>query len=178
MLTPDAFKKCLIGSNKTDKYAKYFLLLEKIIKYYNQYQLILNKLERSKLSKKLDELLIKMDISNNKLDKQTIELNEIKNKNDELLNINKNQTTEINKLCNIVEDTNIKTEEIAEQLTTISHNQVPKLKDVKFTHDYLLLRDDENNIKFYSIRAQKKNIQTALDKKPNHTHCITIYLLP
>ena len=34
MLTPDAFKKSLIGSNKTDKYAKYFLLLEKIIKYY------------------------------------------------------------------------------------------------------------------------------------------------
>ena len=37
MLNPDAFKKCLIRSLKTDKYADYFLLLEKCIKYYNEY---------------------------------------------------------------------------------------------------------------------------------------------
>ena len=40
MLHPDTFKKCLIKSLKTDKYADYFLLLEKCIKYYNEYQLL------------------------------------------------------------------------------------------------------------------------------------------
>ena len=40
MLHPDAFKKCLIRSLKTDKCADYFLLLEKCIKYYNEYQLL------------------------------------------------------------------------------------------------------------------------------------------
>ena len=40
MLHPDAFKKCLIRSFKTDKYADYFLLLEKCIKYYNEFQLL------------------------------------------------------------------------------------------------------------------------------------------
>ena len=40
MLHPDAFKKCLISSLKTDKYADYYILLEKCIKHYNEYQLL------------------------------------------------------------------------------------------------------------------------------------------
>ena len=40
LLHPDAFKKCLIRSLKTDKYADYYILLEKCIKCYNEYQLI------------------------------------------------------------------------------------------------------------------------------------------
>ena len=34
---PDAFKLCLMISLKTKKYAKYYILLEKNIKYYNDY---------------------------------------------------------------------------------------------------------------------------------------------
>ena len=37
-LHPRAFKICLIRSLKTKKYAKYYLLLEECIKYYNDYQ--------------------------------------------------------------------------------------------------------------------------------------------
>ena len=37
-LHPHAFKICLIRSLKTKKYMKYYLLLEKCIKYYNDYQ--------------------------------------------------------------------------------------------------------------------------------------------
>ena len=40
LLHPDAFKKCLIRSLKTDKYTDYYILLEKCIKYYNEYQLL------------------------------------------------------------------------------------------------------------------------------------------
>ena len=36
-LHPRAFKICLICSLKTKKYAKYYLLLEECIKYYNDY---------------------------------------------------------------------------------------------------------------------------------------------
>ena len=38
-LHPRAFKICLMRSLKTKKYAKYYLLLEECIKYYNDYQI-------------------------------------------------------------------------------------------------------------------------------------------
>ena len=153
-LTPDAFKKCLIGSNKTDKYADYFLLLEKCIKFYNQYQLKLNQTEISRLIDKLDE-------SNNKLDKLSI-------KNDELLIENKNQTIKINKLCNIVEDTNIKTEEIAEHLHIVSHNQVPELNDDKMTHVYIFLKKNDKKNEYYSLRTQQSKVKSVLNKKTDY----------
>ena len=35
---PESFKICLMRSLKTKKYAKYYLLLEKCVKYFNDYQ--------------------------------------------------------------------------------------------------------------------------------------------
>lgn len=40
ILHPIIFKKILIRSRNTDKYADYYILLEKCIKYYNDYQLL------------------------------------------------------------------------------------------------------------------------------------------
>ena len=48
-LKSDVFKKILIRSKNTDKYADYYLILEKAIKYYNQYQI-------QKLNKKLQSI--------------------------------------------------------------------------------------------------------------------------
>ena len=116
MLTPDAFKKSLIGSNKTDKYAKYFLLLEKIIKYYNLYQLKLNKLERVKLSKKLDEVLVELKKSNNKLDTLSIE--------------NNKQTEEL--------------KEIKDILHSSSHDRVADIEAQEKKSDFVLLRNNSD----------------------------------
>jgi len=38
-LHPETFKKCLMRSKNSDKYADYYLLLEKSIKYYHEFQL-------------------------------------------------------------------------------------------------------------------------------------------
>ena len=48
LLHPNVFKKCLIRSLKIDKYADYYLLLEKVLKYYNEYQKLKmqNKIEK------------------------------------------------------------------------------------------------------------------------------------
>ena len=40
ILHPTFFKKILIRCRNTDKYAEYYLLLEKCVKYYNEYQLL------------------------------------------------------------------------------------------------------------------------------------------
>ena len=49
MLKTEIFKKLLIRSKNTDKYADYYLLLEKCVKYYNDYQIL-------KLQNKIDKL--------------------------------------------------------------------------------------------------------------------------
>ena len=58
LLNPTFFKKILIRSRNTDKYANYYLLLEKCIKYYNDF-------EKLKLEHKINEInkikLLKLD---------------------------------------------------------------------------------------------------------------------
>ena len=54
-LHPRAFKICLMRSLKTKKYAKYYLLLEECIKYFNDYQIDLNKKYIIKLKEKNKE---------------------------------------------------------------------------------------------------------------------------
>lgn len=49
MLSSDAFKMLCMRSHKTKKYANYYILLEKCIKYYDQ-------LEKLKLQKKIEEI--------------------------------------------------------------------------------------------------------------------------
>ena len=41
-LHPRAFKICLMRSLKTREYARYYILLEECIKYFNDYQIKLN----------------------------------------------------------------------------------------------------------------------------------------
>ena len=49
MLSPDAFKIICMRSIKTRKFARYYLLLEKCVKYYNEY-------EKLKLEQKINEI--------------------------------------------------------------------------------------------------------------------------
>ena len=53
---PRAFKMCLMRSLKTKQYARYYLLLEECIKYYNDYQLELNKKYIIKLKEKIKKI--------------------------------------------------------------------------------------------------------------------------
>ena len=66
-LHPDAFKICLMRL-KTKKYANYYLLLEKWIKYYNDYQNNLKEKYIIKLDDKIDNLIQQNDkiLHNNK----------------------------------------------------------------------------------------------------------------
>ena len=93
-LHPRAFNMCLMRSLKTKQYAIYYLLLEECIKYYNDYQLELNKKYiiklKDKIEKKDNKIIIKekdnkidrleelIKITNNKLSK-------LENQNNELL---------------------------------------------------------------------------------------------
>ena len=54
-LHPRAFKMCLMRSLKTKQYARYYLLLEETIKYFNDYQNLLKEKYIIKLKNKIEK---------------------------------------------------------------------------------------------------------------------------
>jgi len=81
-LHPEAFKICLMRSKNTKIYAKYYILLEKCIKYFNDYQLELNKKYIIKLKNKIEK-------KDNKIDKLEEKVNKLLENNEKLLQDNK-----------------------------------------------------------------------------------------
>jgi len=69
-LKPDAFKLILMRSKCEKKYAKYYILLEKAIKYYHDYQLAY----KEYIISQRDENIIRLE---NKIDEQTTKINEL-----------------------------------------------------------------------------------------------------
>jgi len=116
-LHPRAFKICLMRSLKTKKYAKYYLLLEECIKYFNDYQ---DKLKekyiiklKSKIIKKDTQLIIKDD----KIDELMKKTDEQNLKIDELLNYSKKADKKNRKLEQKLDNVNNNLEDIKEELT-------------------------------------------------------------
>jgi hypothetical protein len=95
-LHPRAFKICLMRSLKNKQYARYYILLEECIKYFNEYQIELNKRYNILLKEKIQEKDNKISNLEEKLDNiistnKELLLNnkEILNKHDTLLSENK-----------------------------------------------------------------------------------------
>ena len=109
LLSPYAFKLCLMRSQNTRKYANYFLLLEDCVKYFNDFHLERNLMYRVSLKRlvkqkdktiqrkecKIDELkemMVRMEKSNLEM-KKTVE-----DTNSQLLEISKDLKTVISKV--------------------------------------------------------------------------------
>ena len=141
MLHPDAFKKCLIRSLKTDKYADYYILLEKCIKCYNEYQLW-------NMQYKMNNICVD----------RTIELKD--NSKDEsfvipLNNIHRNHPYTVirgqkNNLCKTMKQLKLKSEDIICNIPCCyANNLYNKIKEVMkgyiiFQKKYLYINDDGN----------------------------------
>lgn len=97
-LHPRAFKMCLMRSKNTKIYAKYYLLLEECIKYFNDYQLELQK-----------KYIIEYKT---KIDKQELELKGKDDKIDELIKINKENRKHIQELLKYSKDTQDKLDDV------------------------------------------------------------------
>ena len=82
-LTPESFKLCLIKSQKTIKYAKYYLFAEKCIKYYGDYQKQLSE-QRLKNDNELYKYKYKTakQIAEEAIDKMNILIEQNKKNND------------------------------------------------------------------------------------------------
>lgn len=67
MMTPDAFKTCLIRSNNTRVYGKYYFLLEKVYRYYSEYQRIYDANTITNQSNTITNLIDKQNVIYNHL---------------------------------------------------------------------------------------------------------------
>ena len=165
-LHPRAFKICLMRSLKTKKYAKYYLLLEECIKYFNDYQLQLNKNYTIKLETKVREH--KETISNleNKLNEV---LSELKKSNEELRQTN----SKLDNMNENLEDVKYDLEEVKDELkdTNIKldislEDRAPKTKSISTRELFILLKTENKNskYKYYVIRGQKRYITKKLEQ--------------
>ena len=158
-LTPYAFKICLIKSNKSNKYAKYYLLLEKIFNYYNDYQLKYTAMLLSgkdikidNLIKEMDEQSKKMDEQSKKMDEQSKENKEQSKKIDELLKFGKYTTEKLDESKKDIQDLkdNIdilddNIDDLREDINDLKEDKHEKCNDNDDNHYFSLIKLDIQN---------------------------------
>jgi hypothetical protein len=160
---PDAFGIILMRSKNTKKYANYYNLCQKCIKYHSKYQVELKNSEVSRMinklteqnekldksNKKLEEsnkrsekLEIKLDKSNEKLDESNKKLDESNKKLDKLYNENKNLQDKLN----IIE----------KKLDKATDTRIILHKKKNENENFLLFKNKYEN-KYYCSRILKKD---------------------
>ena len=141
MLHHDSFQKSFIRSFKTDKYADYFLLLGKCIKYYNEYQLL-------NMQYKMNNICIDRTIEledNSKDESFVIALNNIYIKHQ--YTVIRGQKKNLNK---VMKQMKLKSENIICNIPCCyANNLYNKIKEVMkgyiiFQKKYLYINDDGN----------------------------------
>ena len=199
-LHPETFKLCLIRSKNTKVYARYYLLLEKSIKYFKEYQ---KKVSDNKIYK-LKYKIIQKDISINKLEDKMnilIETNkeiledskETKKQNEEILKINKRMELQLEDSNDKIYDMHDELEITNEKLddTTKTVNLVAKKLDIavidrvsrprklsRLEYFIIMKTDTNTDYKYYIIRGQKGYANGQKNKLDEYTEIKTIECCP
>jgi hypothetical protein len=198
-LHPRAFKICLMRSLKTKKYAKYYLLLEECIKYFNEYQIELNKKYTIHLSDKIKEkdiMLVQKDDKIDELDKNIKELlinnkkilkdnqemkkmldktfNKLVGAHEEIKDIKDkldNTEEELHTVNDKLDNTTEELDVIKDKLDIATDDRVVKTKSKTILEYLIVLKttDIEEKYKYYIIRCQKRSIKQRLEEKSNYT---------
>ena len=161
-LHPRAFKICLMRSLKTKKYAKYYLLLEECIKYFNEYQNKLKEKYNINLKLKIESKNNKICQLEQKIDK-LLEDNKITHKhNEEMKKYNEEMKIINNELIKRSQKMELQLNDTLEKLDE-THNILGETKDeLEITNEKLDTTD-----KTLNIVANKLNI--AVKDRVIHT---------
>ena len=178
-LHPKCFKKMLMRSRNSDKYADYYLLLEESIKYYNDYQI---KYKDYIISGK-DDKIDKLQITINKMGKDIVDvkdyngkilneltdakecngkiLNELTEVKEELTEVKEELTDVKEELISSTEiniDTNNKLDRVCE------HMAVPTI-DLKDKPKFVILKSNTTPYKYYAMRQLERNVNHGIKVK-------------
>jgi len=205
-LHPRAFKLCLMRSLKTKLYAKYYLLLEECIKYFNDYQnelkekyIIKLKFKIDKKDNKIDKLEEKLNILIND-NKNTKKINEeIKNMNKEIIKRSKKMEIQLNEALEKLDISNDKLDDANEELedfneklditnNTLSkvskkldiavEDRVIKTKKSATLEYFIVMKNNEMEYKYYIIRGQKRYINKKKDQLDGYEQIKSIECCP
>ncbi len=148
MLTPEAFKKCLMRArnHKThtinaEIYANYYLFLEKVIAYYTKYQLELEHAFSQCKDDKIDKQTIKLNEQSTKIDTLLQELNSIKGDTQKIISQNTNLTEQVEDVRDQLSKANLKIESFVGMIANLAFTP-------KITKDLIQLYSNEDGIIF------------------------------
>ena len=136
-LHPRSFKICLMRSKNTKIYAKYYLLLEECIKYYNDFQIELNKKYIIKLKNKNKEKDILIKEKDNKIDILEEKMNILLKTNKQILEDNKNTKIMNEKILEDNKNTKIINEKILKRSEKMELQLNETLEKLDITNDKL-----------------------------------------
>lgn len=172
MLTPDAFKLCLLNARKVKEdqgidpiiYREYYLFIETCINYYNKYQLKLKDRLLSfkddkidKLNEKIDQLLMHGSDANAKLDNAKIELDTVNNK----LDINTKQLKKVYR----------KLDKTMELMETVAEDVNPKTHNMQY---FVIFRDGDNPNKIYFNFGGETRIKQIKKEREVEEHVVIV----
>lgn len=126
-LKPSAFKLCLIRSKNSKVYAKYYILLEIVFHFYNEYQIGY----KNKILNMKDEKIDNVVKQNEKLQKTV----------DDVVDQNKGLQNDLKTVINLAKQQNVKLEEIHEDLSetkeTVKRLEIKIDELLKLIHKFL-----------------------------------------
>ena len=184
-LTPYAFKLCLIRSQNSKEYAKYYLLLEQVFKNYQEYQIMYQKVLLSGKDEKLDEMKQTIDKQSAQIDellgyaKKTVEKNEeLKEQKEELYEKVDYMKENMEDMKENMEDMKENMEDMKENMEDMKENMedikdafketadrsVPSPKKSNERHEFILLQHKELINKFKFIRGIQKYNESKITK--------------
>lgn len=143
-LTPYAFKLCLIRAKNSKRFANYYLLLERVFKFYTNYEKLLHKKLISMKDEKIDQLENKID----ELLKRTGDILEI---NEEIKEQNDYLETKVDQLDD-------KVEEVRETLRDTLEDRNPRPVYRGEHHHFTLLKYKNEDNRYKYIKAQLQYI--------------------
>ena len=157
-LTPKLFKLCLMRSIKENKYANYYLVLEECFYYYQEYQIMYQKVLLSGKDEKLDEMKSTIDKQSEKIDKQSAQI-------EELLGYAKETKEQNEELKDTMEDIKDTMEDIKDAFKETADRSVPNSPNENERHEFILLQHKELTNKFKFIRGIQKYNESKILKK-------------
>jgi hypothetical protein len=169
---PDAFKECLMRAKNTKIYTKYYILLERSIKYYQKYQM---EYKNNQIQNK-DNQIWNQDNQIWNRDNQIVsllkEMNEI---NANLISVKeetKKSNTKFDEQMVETKKSNTKIDELQNTLNIIVDSlkeRAPTPDDTKLANKFVIIKNDNNS--YTVIRSQDKSV-SKLIKNKNIINCI------
>ena len=199
IMEPRDIKRAILKLNtKTGDIIKnYYIRMEELVRLYAQYTYMFQKLEKEKMSRELLDLQTMMEDmklersqdrkilirqenmiaeSHNMLRSMGVEIKDIKFQNDELLDQNNELIENLEDVQNEMKDVKRKVVQVQAKLDISVEDRAPQPDKDRRRERFLLLKRNDEEFPYYTIRAQDINAKKALKRQRDKYPSVQILL--